>query len=64
MQAPDDPTFERLRHDFVAGIPDRPLGDERADAARLYVGLAKVGGEKLVGAATRLPAGLYWSGPS
>ena len=64
MQAPDDPTFDRLRHDFVAGIPERPLGDERADAARLYEILAKVGGERLVGATTRLPAGLYWPGPS
>ncbi|KAA2237478.1 ABC transporter substrate-binding protein [Salinarimonas soli] len=60
MHAEDDATFEALRRAFLEGIPRRPLPEERADAERLYAVLARLGGERLVGPATRLPEGLYW----
>jgi NitT/TauT family transport system substrate-binding protein len=59
MQAEDDATFEVLKRDFIGGIPSRDASAERADAERLYAVLARVGGEKLVGPARTLPAGLY-----
>lgn len=60
MQAEDEATFEALRRAFLEGIPRRPLAEERADAERLYAVLARLGGERLVGAARSLPEGLYW----
>lgn len=60
MQAEDEATFQTLRRRFVEGIPNRPIGEERADAAKLYAILAEIGGERLVGPAKTLPAGLYW----
>jgi NitT/TauT family transport system substrate-binding protein len=60
MAAEDEPTFATLRRDFLAGIPRRTIAAERADAERLYAVLARLGGERLVGAATALPEGLYF----
>jgi NitT/TauT family transport system substrate-binding protein len=60
MEAPDDATFQMLRRYFLDGVPDRPVGAERADAERLYAVLAELGGEKFVGRGTTFPAGLYW----
>lgn len=59
MAAEDEPTFEALKRNFLAGIPRRPLSAERADGETIYAALAKLGGERLVGAGTSLPPGLY-----
>jgi NitT/TauT family transport system substrate-binding protein len=60
MAAPDEPTFQTLRRYFLDGLPRRPLAAEREDAERLFAVLARLGGEKLVGSGTTLPANLYW----
>ncbi|KQP51350.1 MULTISPECIES: ABC transporter substrate-binding protein [unclassified Methylobacterium] len=62
MSAEDAPTFEALKRDFLAGIPQRALDTERSDGERLYGVLARLGGERLVGAGKTLPAGLYFDG--
>lgn len=62
MQADDEATYDVLKRTFLAGIPNRPVAEEQADAARLYARLAEFGGEKLVGKTTTLPEGLYWAG--
>ncbi|KQP04633.1 ABC transporter substrate-binding protein [Methylobacterium sp. Leaf93] len=62
MSAEDEPTFAVLKRDFLAGIPRRPLATERADGERLFGVLARLGGERLVGAGKTLPAGLYFDG--
>ncbi len=54
--------LETLRERYRDGIPDRPVAEEEADAARLFDVLAKLGGVKLVGRAKALPAGTYWQG--
>lgn len=61
MQAPDEATFTALRRGFVAGVPRLPLAEDEAAAAKLYAVLARLGGERLVGPAARLPAGLYFA---
>ena len=60
MAAEDAATFDALRREFLDGIPRRPVAAEEADAARLVAVLARLGGERLLGAATTLPEGLYW----
>ncbi|MGJ4859402.1 ABC transporter substrate-binding protein [Labrys sp. KB_33_2] len=62
MQADDEATYGVLKRTFIAGIPSRSVEEERADAAKLYAMLAKLGGEKLVGKTAALPEGLYWTG--
>ncbi|MFL5074979.1 MAG: ABC transporter substrate-binding protein [Microvirga sp.] len=59
MQAEDEATFQVLKRYFIDGVPKRDISAERADAERLYAVLARLGGEKLLGSATSLPAGLY-----
>jgi NitT/TauT family transport system substrate-binding protein len=59
-RAEDDATFEVLKARFREGIPDSWGKAERADAARLYGILAKLGGEELVGKATELQPGTFW----
>lgn len=59
MAAEDEPTFEALKRNFLAGIPRRSIADERADGERIYAALARLGGERLVGAGTSLPPGVY-----
>ncbi|MEQ1951140.1 ABC transporter substrate-binding protein [Mesorhizobium yinganensis] len=54
--------LEVLRDRYRQGIPTRPVADEMADAARLYAVLAQIGGEKLVGKATEMAPGTYWTG--
>jgi NitT/TauT family transport system substrate-binding protein len=61
MQAEDEATFQILKRRFIEGIPNRPVAEQAADAARLYAVLADLGGEKLVGTAKTLPDGLYWT---
>jgi NitT/TauT family transport system substrate-binding protein len=60
MQATSDAMFLRLRDRFRAGIPRRPVAAEEADAARLYAVMAELGGTRLVGHATTLPAGSFY----
>ncbi|MFG1187212.1 MULTISPECIES: ABC transporter substrate-binding protein [Xanthobacter] len=64
MQAGDEATFEALRRGFLAGIPRLSLAEEQTLAAQLYAVLVKLGGTKLVGSATRLPADLYFQAPA
>ncbi|MGU3539236.1 ABC transporter substrate-binding protein [Methylobacterium sp. A54F] len=62
MTAEDEPTFEALKREFLAGIPRRSIATERSDGERLYAVLSRLGGERLVGAGPGLPAGLYFDG--
>lgn len=62
MQAEDPAVFDALKRRFIDGIPNRPIAEEEADAARLYAVIAEIGGPKLVGPAKTLPKGLYWTG--
>jgi NitT/TauT family transport system substrate-binding protein len=64
MQAPDQDTFLALQDGFRAGIPRHWGEAEKADAARLYRVLARLGGKALVGEAQRLSEGTFWSGAS
>ncbi|WP_095587651.1 ABC transporter substrate-binding protein [Actibacterium ureilyticum] len=58
MNAQSDAQFDALRDGFRAGIPaEGPVNE--ADAAKLLELMAELGGEKLVGKATTLPAGLF-----
>ncbi|GJD55669.1 ABC transporter substrate-binding protein [Methylobacterium dankookense] len=62
MTAEDEPTFEALKRDFLAGIPRRTIAEERVDGERLYAVMQRLGGERLVGAGTALPPDLYFDG--
>ena len=59
-KAKDDATLEVLKTRFQEGIPLSWGEVERADAARLYGVLAKLGGEDLVGPSVELAAGTFW----
>lgn len=61
MQAGDEATFQALRRGFIAGIPHRPAGAERAAAAQLIAVLATAGGSALLGPVRTLPDDLYWT---
>lgn len=58
----DAATLEAYRKRYVAGVPKRAVKDEEADAAALYKALAEIGGEKLVGPARTLDAGVFYKG--
>ncbi|MCB8821782.1 ABC transporter substrate-binding protein [Microvirga rosea] len=49
-----------LREGYRAGIINRWTEEERHSAARLYQVLVDVGGEQLVGRATKLEPGTFW----
>jgi NitT/TauT family transport system substrate-binding protein len=53
--------LETLRDRYREGIPTRPIAEEAADAAKLYHVLAEIGGERLVGKATEMAPGTYWT---
>lgn len=59
--AEDDATLIALRDRFREGIPSRPLSEEMEDTARIYEILAEIGGERLVGPATSMTPGTFWS---
>jgi NitT/TauT family transport system substrate-binding protein len=61
-QAPDDATFLAYRKRYREGIPTRPIGEEEADARRLYAVLAEIGGAELVGPGAELDPGTYYRG--
>ena len=52
------------RDRYREGIPRRPLADEEADAGVLFRILAQQGGNELVGPATELAPGTFFSPPS
>jgi len=56
----DPASAELFRARYVAGSPNRPLGEEQADARILFKSLAAIGGAELVGNATELDAGVYY----
>ncbi len=58
MSAKTDAQFETLRRDFRAGIP-APGNVSEDGAATFFLLMARLGGEKLVGKARELPAGLF-----
>jgi len=62
MQIEDDAVFKNTVKRYREGIPNRPIAEEQADTAKIYSQLAKLGGEKLVGAATTMSPGTFWSG--
>jgi NitT/TauT family transport system substrate-binding protein len=62
MTAEDEATFAALKREFLAGIPRRPIAEERADGERLYAVLQRLGGERVVGSGASLPARLYFDG--
>ena len=62
MAADDDAIFEALKREYLAGIPRRPLAEERSDGERLFSVMSRLGGERLVGTGTGLPPGLYYDG--
>jgi NitT/TauT family transport system substrate-binding protein len=53
-----------LRDRYREGIPRRPIAEEEADARVLYRILAQQGGAELVGPATELAPGTFFSPPS
>jgi NitT/TauT family transport system substrate-binding protein len=59
--AEDDATLHALRDRFREGIPARPLSDERDDTQRIYGILAEIGGADLVGPASAMAPGTFWS---
>lgn len=60
MKAKDDATFEALKAGFRAGIPSgKPIDLEAA--SKFLALMAELGGEKLVGKATTLPDGLFYT---
>jgi NitT/TauT family transport system substrate-binding protein len=60
-KAEDDATFEALKRSWRDGVPEAWGEAERADAAKLYAILAELGGERLVGSASELQDGTFWS---
>ncbi|WP_434051915.1 MAG: ABC transporter substrate-binding protein [Roseibium sp.] len=58
MNAKTDAQFESLRRDFRAGIP-APGNVSEDSAATFFLLMARLGGEKLVGTTSELPAGLF-----
>jgi len=62
MQIDDDAVFKNTVKRYREGIPNRPITEEEADTAKIYEQLAKLGGEKLVGSATTMSPGTFWSG--
>lgn len=61
MNIDDDAVFETTVKRYREGIPDRPIAEEEADTAKIYARLAEIGGEKLVGSATTMSPGTFWS---
>ncbi len=60
MRAADEPTFLALRDEFRRGVPQHWGDAERADAAKLFEIMAKLGGADLVGSSSTLQPGTFW----
>lgn len=61
-KAADDATLDTLQARYREGIVSHWGDQQRADAARLYDVLAKIGGEELVGASPVLVEGTFYDG--
>jgi NitT/TauT family transport system substrate-binding protein len=60
MNVKNDAQFEALKAGWIAGIPPKgPVSEE--SAAKMLALMARLGGEDLVGAATTLPEGLFYT---
>jgi NitT/TauT family transport system substrate-binding protein len=57
----DDKTLAVYRQRYAQGIPRRTVQAEEADARRLYALLAKLGGPELVGQASELSPGTFYT---
>jgi NitT/TauT family transport system substrate-binding protein len=56
----DPAALEIYRKRYLEGAAHRPVADEEADARKLYLVLAGIGGAKLVGPAAELDAGTFY----
>ena len=56
----DPATLEIYRKRYLEGAAHRPVAAEEADARKLYLVLAKIGGAKLVGPAAELDSGTFY----
>ncbi len=56
----DGTALASYRRYYGAGIPNRPMAEEEADARTLYRVLAKLGGKALVGDGKELASGTYY----
>ncbi len=56
----DPAALEIYRKRYLEGAAHRPIADEEADARKLYLVLAQIGGAKLVGPAAELDAGTFY----
>lgn len=61
VKAENDAVFATLRQRYREGVPDRPLAEEERDTAKVYEFLARIGGEKLVGPASVMADGTFWT---
>jgi NitT/TauT family transport system substrate-binding protein len=61
MRIDDDAVFKNTVKRFREGIPNRPIAEEEADTAKVYDELVKLGGEDLVGPATTMSPGTFWT---
>ncbi|MGH6922250.1 MAG: ABC transporter substrate-binding protein [Propylenella sp.] len=61
MRIDDDAVFKSTVRRFREGIPNRPIAEEEADTAKVYDRLAALGGEELVGPATTMAPGTFWT---
>ena len=61
MNVEDDAVFQNVVARFREGIPSRPIAEEERDTAVVYEHLARIGGEELVGSATTMAPGTFWS---
>jgi NitT/TauT family transport system substrate-binding protein len=61
MNIEEDAVFQNTVKRYREGIPNRPIAEEEADTAIVYKRLAEIGGEELVGPATEMAPGTFWS---
>ena len=62
MNADDDRLYINLREAYREGIPDKEFSEEQIQGStKLYSILSKIGGKELVGKATSLSPGTFWS---
>jgi NitT/TauT family transport system substrate-binding protein len=62
LGAKDKAALDLYRKRYVAGFPRASVAQQERDAATLFKTLADIGGEKLVGAAKTLAAGVFYKG--
>ena len=62
MKAENEAVFDTLVARWREGVPSGAIDAEARDTAAVYDYLAKAGGEALVGSATEMAPGTFWSG--